>query len=148
EGNQSYFTPYSSEPYLLMGGVSGFTRDNSLNFGAGAIYSGAASADIDGDQDLDLLGAENSNDFPGESVILARQTPSGFTYVPDYSNGNAITAADVNRDGRLDLVTGPILQLQLGTGGGSLGASQSFYDFQHSIGGTLAWGDFDGDGDL
>jgi hypothetical protein len=92
--------------------------------------------------------------FSGAALPALVELASFFAYVPDFTGGVRVAVGDVNRDGRLDIVTGP------GPGGGphvrvfsgaalpALVEQAGFFAFTPAFTGGVyvAAGDVDGDG--
>ena len=82
-----------------------------------------------------------------DSALLA----SYYAYVPSFNGGVRVAAADVNNDGRADIITGagagggPHVEVFIGT---NYNPSASFYAFDpaYSGGVYVSGGDIDGDG--
>ncbi len=122
-------------------GAGHFTAQGALPL-AGAYYVGAI-ADVDGDQDLDLICCHATFDAVicinnGAGVFVASSPLTGFA-------ADEVVAADFDGDGILDLVgaDGTQLQLLLGTGGGGFAPAMS-WAVTGAMG--LVAGDIDGDG--
>ncbi|WP_196292754.1 T9SS type A sorting domain-containing protein [Hymenobacter ruricola] len=138
---------------LLGTGTGTFGPVTALSTGSGSEPWGVVAADVDGDGRLDLLTANNSAYTTGvllnTTPVLATRT---FLPVTNTSSGNSprgVAVADVNGDGKLDLLTAnygnSTAGVLLGTGTGSFGAVTTF-----SSGGGLpraiAVADVNGDG--
>ena len=77
-----------------------------------------AAGDVNGDGAADLIvgagagGGPHVRVFSGAALPALVELASFFAYVPGFTGGVRVAVGDVNRDGRLDIVTGP------GPGGG------------------------------
>ena len=96
-------------PHVLGDGSGGFTKANGSPFAVGSSPSSLAIADLNGDGRADLAVANGfySNDV---SVLLGTGTGKSDSFLPQVrfavgDSPSAIVTADLNRDGRLDLVT-------------------------------------------
>jgi hypothetical protein len=127
-----------------------------------------AMGDIDGDGIPDLVVAPGRNTAPDVKIFvgapivglqgtLLTTIPAASTYGKTFKGGVNVAVADVNGDGRMDIVLAPALGTPtikvfsnnaVSGGGGSLVLSQSFNafpDLKGYIGGaSIAAGDFDG----
>ncbi len=112
-----------------------------------------AAADVDGDGRPELLTAAGPGGGPHIKVFSpdGRERFGFFAYAPTFDRGVTVTAADLDADGRDEIVTGAM------AGGGphvkafratDLAEVRSFYAFDPSFGGgvNVAAGDLDGDG--
>ena len=124
----------------------------------GGVY--VAAGDVDGDGAADLIvgagagGGPHVRVFSGAALPALVELASFFAYVPGFTGGVRVAVGDVNRDGRLDIVTGP------GPGGGphvrvfsgaalpALVEQAGFFAFTPAFTGGVyvAAGDMDGDG--
>jgi hypothetical protein len=111
-----------------------------------------ASGDLDGDGDLDFA-VLNKADSAANRILLndghGRLTQTSTWRAG--SNPNFVTAVDLNRDGKLDLVTNDIasgganMTVLLGLGNGTFPNRTSY---PVVTGSRFTTGDFDGDGDI
>ena len=123
-------------------------------YGTGSSPHGMAVADANGDGKLDLFTANTNSDNVG--VLLGTGIGS-FGPVTTYATGVAlglpygIAAADVNRDGKLDLLTtnssssGSSVSVLLGTGTGTFGTSTTYSTSATSQPTAIAVADVNGD---
>jgi hypothetical protein len=119
----------------------------------GGTPHGLAVLDVDGDGDVDVV---NSNSSGAGSLSILLNDGNGVFGAPVfYETGGtaefALAAADMNRDGILDLVTGmqstgdPVVVISRGNGDGTFSAMST-----NPAGGAVwmvSTGDVDGDGD-
>jgi hypothetical protein len=140
---------------LLGTGTGSFGTVTPFSTGAGSRPQEIAVADVNGDGKPDLVTA---NSGTGTAGVLLNTTPTpgnrGFLPVATYSAGagvfpNSIAVADVNSDGKLDLLTanGPTVGVQLGTGPGTFGTAAT-YSTGTSGAQSIAVADVNGDGKL
>ena len=117
---------------------------------AGTRPFGLALGDVNGDGLLDIVAGDNNGSLHLTSVLLGQ--PGGFlgaaTAYPAASGSWDLALGDVNRDGRLDIVTGcngPFAAaVQLGQAGGF--GPMTTYQTGGGIIQNLALGDVNGDG--
>ena len=143
----------SSNLHILFGdGAGNFTTSVAIAFSDGA--DGIAAADFNGDGNLDLAVTYNPG-HPLDSLAvllgdgtgrfqMAAPSPVGFS-----SSVTSVTAADMNADGKLDLVVasgGDGVTILLGDGTGKFRAVQFLGSGEG--GGPVALGEFNGDGRL
>ncbi len=123
----------------------------STNFWGGV---NVASADINGDGKADIITAPASNGVPLVNVYdgaSGRLIRSFYAYSPNFQGGATVAAADVNDDGKADIITGtgfggvPLVNIFSGTTNALLG---NFYAFDPRFRGgvVLAAGDMEGNG--
>ena len=115
---------------------------------------GVSSADLDGDGDLDVLGAARG----AEAITWWENTVGdGSAWIrrpvdTDYSGVGSLRSADLDGDGDLDVVAaaqgdGDIVWWE-NTGGDGRSWSEHAVDAELIAAGSVCPGDFDGDGDL
>jgi hypothetical protein len=134
---------------LTNNGSGGFVLASLLNVNGGA-YS-AIACDVNGDGKLDLVCANYGNGNGSTISVLTNNGTGGFVLAASPSVGNgpvAVVAADVNGDGKLDLISANVWSSTLsvltnnGTGGYALAATLSVGAHPYSV--TAA--DMNGDG--
>jgi uncharacterized protein (DUF2141 family) len=140
---------------VLLGKGDG-TFQPAVTYGSGGDYAfSVAVADVNGDGKLDLVVANfcgnSSCSTPGPLGVLLGKGDGTFQPVIPYSPGASlgqITLADVNGDGKLDVVTPssiPNLMVLLGNGDGTFQAPV-FYNTGGFGGGGIVVADVNGDG--
>jgi hypothetical protein len=135
---------------VLLGNGDG-TFQAAQSYAAGTDPRSVVVGDFNGDgiPDLAVAGAGSFPSFTDQGVAVLLGNGDGtFQAVQHYAaQGFALAAADLNGDGKLDLVTsgGTVL---LGNGDGSFRAAQSLATGNGPVGGpnSIAVGDFNGDG--
>jgi hypothetical protein len=112
--------------------------------------AGITVGDIDGDEDRDLIVA--SIDKAGSISVFSNRGAGRFERLGTYSSGTkafAVAAADVNRDGNVDLLTAndsrEEFAVLLGTGAGRFTVAHRYTGSGTS---DVAVGDLNGDGNL
>ncbi len=138
--------------------VSGATGDDLANFFAyDPAFTGGvvvASADVDGDGSADVVAGAGAGGGPHVKVWsgrTGREIASFMAFVPDYRGGVSVAAADLDGDGRADVVVGagvgtaPVVKV---FGGESFAELASFLAYSPAfLGGVhVAVGDVTGDG--
>jgi len=123
----------------------------SSSFGNPVLPLGMTVADLNGDGKLDLV-TSNQN---GEVSVFLGNGDGTFQAERDYVMGStnadltSITAVDLNRDGKLDLVVCDVGTAQvvvvLGNGDGTFG-TPAFYSTNGNLPENLVIGDFNADG--
>jgi hypothetical protein len=119
----------------------------------GARTNAFALGDIDGDGDLDLVSANDGQNFLYVNVGpgVFRDATAGLMPV-DTDFTNSVALGDVDGDGDLDLVCGNgglgRNRLYLNTGGAFIDATAGRIPFINDYTSSLALGDVDADGDL
>ena len=131
---------------LLFGAGDGdFSRAVTYSGEAGTVAFGVAMGDLNGDQKLDVV----TVGLAGGAKLRVHLNQGDGRLVPgDFIDGGLrdVSLADVNRDGRLDIVTveRDVLQVLFGSGDGGFALGET-----HSIGKkatALLAEDLDGDG--
>ena len=110
---------------LQPGGVAGFA--NQQTFGAGDGPVSTAVADFNGDGKPDVAMADYGF-TPGVAVLLGNGDGTFQTgIVPSTQTRNQVSVADVNRDGKMDLLTTGLngIQIFLGNGNGTFQSPQT-----------------------
>jgi hypothetical protein len=136
---------------VMMGNGDGtFTLKHTFT---GDRASSVAVADFNGDGKLDLAVAEYSLDTPSVVSVMLGQGGGDFGPAREFATGGdpvSVVAADVDGDGKLDLVTSDFDSLDVavlrGRGDGSFQAPRFFRVGGES--GDVAVADVDGDGHL
>ncbi|MFO7092750.1 FG-GAP repeat domain-containing protein, partial [Limnospira platensis] len=154
-GRDSSFQPISR--VYLNDGSGGFTHATNISL-TGVRYSSVATADFNGDGDIDILltGRDSSNNRI--SRVYLNDGSGGFTHATNISltgvNNGSVATADFNGDGDIDiLLTGrdssnnPISRVYLndGSGGFTHATNISLTGVRYS---SVATADFNGDGDI
>src|SRR5271167_444854 len=145
---------FSGSEVVFFGNGDG-TLQSTPKTSAGVINSEyAAVGDFNGDGKLDLLVTANELfDQPNAWLVLGNGDGTFQAPVVALPNvGGQVIAADVNGDGKLDLIMEqplpPVGQIYLGAGDGSFTNSNNYilnYDLNKSL---VATGDFNNDGKL
>jgi Bacterial Ig-like domain (group 3)/FG-GAP-like repeat len=137
---------------VLLGKGDG-TFQGAMSYSTGLIYpQGLAVGDFNGDGKLDLAFAGQNGNLTVVGVFLGKgdgtfQAPVSY---PVHCPPGAVAIADLNHDGKLDLVTGAPcgdglgLSVLLGNGDGTFQAAVN-YSSGPTFGSTIAVGDFNGD---
>ena len=145
---------YSTASVLLGTGTGTFSNAITFSTGNSSAPRAIAVADVNGDGKLDMLTANSSNNALG--VLLGTGT-GNFGTVSQYSTGAgstpyAIAVADVNGDGKLDVLTAnygnSTASVLLGTGTGTFGNAITFSTGNSSTPYAIAVADVNGDGKL
>ncbi len=164
DGNADILVAGVTAVTLMLGdGAGGFGAPGSYEMGFG--IEGLATADVNGDGRLDLIaafGGDSSNgDFNngGVSVRLGNGGTgfgpfvSHFESAVGYAAGqvpNAVISADVNRDGRADIIVanylGHDVSVLLGNGLGGFNPANNYAANLAAL--AMAAADLDGDGKL
>ena len=133
---------------LQPGGTVNFGSSQSYPAGIGTIA--VTTADLNGDGKADLVVDNTGNGSQiGVTSVLLGNGDGTFQPAKTFSNGgeHTVAIADVNGDGRLDIVMGGgIAQILLGNGDGTF-ASGPLISVPGGAG-EVAVGDFNGDGRL
>ena len=138
---------------LLGQAGGGFAPINSYPAGGSNTY-GIAVADVNGDGRLDIVTVNRQSNTAG---VLLAQAGGGFAPVSSYSTGTSssplgIAVADVNGDGRPDLLTASIgsnaVGVLLGQAGGGFAPVSNYSTGANSNPYSIAVGDINGDGRL
>jgi hypothetical protein len=126
---------YAAEPgyprmALLHGlGDGSFSRGNDI---AGEALAYMTPVDLDGDGRLDVVGSANNGDIGALINANGRLAPGQFQSVVGKYSWSGVAAADVDGDGRVDLLTTRLLGGKLdavtmhGNGDGTFGAPRFF----------------------
>ncbi|MGE7416486.1 beta strand repeat-containing protein, partial [Methylobacterium tarhaniae] len=140
---------------VLLGNGNGTFKDlQSYSTGAGSQPASVTTADVNRDGKADLVvasyGSSNLSVLlgNGDGTFQAQQTFGTGTA----SGPRSVVVADVNRDGKLDLVSANIdsnaVSVLLGNGDGTFQAQQSYSIGAGSQPSSVAVADVDGDGTL
>jgi len=145
---------------VLLGNGDGTFQSTSLPLAVPTFATSTVAGDFNGDGKLDLatLGvpSSGSNNIPTVSLQLGNgdgtfQAATAACTIPGSSLGGDITAADVNRDGKLDVVVAAnLIGVCLGNGNGTFSNSPEYYEPVSTLPGALgpfvAIADFNLDG--
>jgi uncharacterized protein (DUF2141 family) len=139
---------------LLGTGTGTFGTATTYSTGADSNFYNIAVADVNGDGKLDLLTANYSSNTAGVLLGTGKGT---FGTATIFSTGadsqpHSIAVADVNGDGKLDLLTAnynnSTAGVLLGTGTGTFGTVTTFSTGANSGPHSIAVADVNGDGKL
>jgi hypothetical protein len=110
---------------VLLGNGNG-TFKTKVDFPTNPLPAALAVADVDGDGKPDLVVANGNNDLGGAASVLIGNGNGTFKPKVDFATGGfpgAIAVADVNKDGKLDIVvtsgTDSVASVLLGNGNGT-----------------------------
>ena len=137
DGSSKYDGPYFE---LLPGNGDGTFNGNLFLGGFSCGAADPAIADFDGDGLLDVAAVDRC-----DGVTVTLHSGTRFTYPIDTYGGKFIAAADVNGDGKIDLVTDGVSVL-LGNGDGTFTDGGGVAS--QGAGVSINLGDFNGDGKL
>lgn len=151
DGNIDLVYADSQDPGVTVrfgNGDGTFTAES--NFATAATFGGEIGVgDLDGDGDLDLFQNEGGTTFTlinsgGRSFSAGASVASGIVGAVE-----TYAMADINGDGRQDLISGgsAMVSVRLGQSGGGLSATATAYTVTGSVR-DIAVGDVDGDGRL
>ncbi|HTP57031.1 MAG TPA: FG-GAP-like repeat-containing protein [Candidatus Paceibacterota bacterium] len=137
----------AGETLLTRGG----TFAAEVTYGTGSNPDDVALADLNGDGKVDMV-VTDSNDVPSKFSVLMNNGDGTFATKVDYSNGNnfffGIAAADVNGDGRPDVVVAnegtTIVSVFLNHGDGTFAPGVNYTTGSRAY--RVALGDLNGDG--
>jgi hypothetical protein len=149
-GRYSYYPGYyNGYAVVLLGTGSGTFSGPNWYYVGGGFQTSAAVADFNGDLKLDFAA---TSDYSVINVALGTGT-GGFNFSNSYSAGaypSSLTASDVNKDGKADLVaalpSADSVSVLLGDGLGSFSNDQLYA--AGSQPGAVATADFNGDGNI
>jgi FG-GAP-like repeat/Bacterial Ig-like domain (group 3) len=153
---------------VLLGKGDG-TFQTAVNYDSGGLYPMAVVADVNGDGKLDILMAIEFADGSNNVGVLLGNGDGTFQPLVTYSSGafgpNSIAVADLNSDGRPDLVLancsltsvfgecgggGGVVSVLLGNGDGTFQTAATYssggYEVQEATSFTVAIADINGDG--
>lgn len=125
---------------------TGFST-NALHDQGGLSLVDHAVGDINGDGNLDLVGVDGSDTFV--SLGNGDGTFKNAVDTNDTASSLLVTLADLNSDGKLDMLTGQSgggMRVRLGNGDGSFGSAAVYGS--GATDGFVKTGDFNGDGKL
>ena len=149
---------------VLLGTAAG-TFQPAVTYATGALANnglgGIAVADVNGDGKPDVVVTECAGDCPGSVSVLFGNGNGTFQSPTHYNSGGrgagGIAVADLNGDGKLDLVVGAcgsdcwvangVVGVLLGNGNGTF-QSPVTYDSGGAYADSVAIADVDGDGKL
>jgi len=141
---------FASDVFVLLGNGDG-TFQNATSYSAGSSIAHLITADLNGDNALDLA----VTNYNGSVSILMGNGDGTFQNAVSYAVGQAgsqlwaMTSADLNGDGKVDLVFSDgefdLVYLLLGKGDGTFQPQLSYGSDPY---GPLAAGDFNNDGRL
>jgi len=146
-------TPNCKAP--CKGTVTVFPGTNLNYFNPGATYSigmhgaGIASGDLNHDGILDLVVVNSIAGDAADTSVLLGNANGTFQAARNYTLGslsNDVVLADINKDGKLDLVTSG--GVALGKGDGTFAARKPFSGFEFTPTMHFAVADVNGDGKL
>jgi len=152
DGNPDVMTFSSSKVAVTLGNSHGVLGTPIITTPPQSI-AWAAAGDVNGDGKADLILSAQTNTTHGEMAVLLGKGNGTFGSQVTYSTGDTtypgvITLADVNKDGKLDIIEtngDNTVSVLLNTGKGKFGTP---IVFSGGNGGLIATGDFNKDGKL
>jgi hypothetical protein len=141
-------TPFQNSAITFLRGNGDGTFQNAVSYAAGQAPADVAVADFDGDGRPDLAVANDLTSGPG-TVSILHNTGGSFSPPVAVVVGQLptfVTAADLNLDGRVDLIVGGYLEVHVLRGVGN-GTFQAASTVEAGLAPTaVAAADFNGDG--
>jgi predicted dehydrogenase len=143
----------SNDVSVFLGNGNG-TFQAAQNFAVGSYPNGLAVADVNGDGHLDLITANTANATGNTVSVLLGNGNGTFQAAQNFITDTVpikVAVADVNGDGKLDIVTantGGTVSVLLGNGNGTFQAATNISVGSGTYPASVAVADLNGDGKL